>query len=907
MRRSNRWMRGWYWLRAHRTIVNSALAVAAANVAVYAGWEQSTRLRALAAGIFLLLTSAGLLTTVSTGTDGHTSDSAVRAPSRRRRPQVQASLLPKEDAPHFHGREKELRELQERHRQRHSSAASGPFMLAIHGRPGVGKTALAQQLALRLVRDYPDGQLYQNMGTGGGPRPPRDILHSLLRELDWPEKEMQGKDAAELGSVFRAKTADKRMLIVLDAARSREQVAAVLPGGSGCTVITTSRANLLAGLGQHSQRLEPVSAAEASEILLDSIGCDLVSEPDLVAEAIELCDFQPNALLSIGSRARNEGLHLTLDRLRHENRLDVLRYDGRDVAERIASEYGNLEEPEQIALLLLTIPESQTFVPWALQPLLDTGSAEAGNLIANISLAGLLEHEGRDPSGFGRYRFSSLVRLFAEQRLKDGDVVSPAEAARARDRFRRAYLAGAVRVLGHLGVTDLAAPPGPAVPDHWYPEVNGWEGRVAANVEAWVRAEFGSLVRTVQDAGTNAQPALCWQIAARLGDCFSPPARHENVRRAFDIALESVRGRSGSPQAELQVRLARSGYLTAAHDYSDAIAELNTVVTLATERNDQASRAEALRRLAYAWQEIAEYDRALSALNDGQSAATQANSRETYLIELLRAENDAILDPDYWMRQPMPNGVRRDGRDNSQFIEKIIRGRAARRRREVPACNDMLREARRYSDENLAHHRDIDHEQATMLLQFRAWGALAAGSSNGDDGRSVISLATQAVRSSDQLDRPHAQAQARCTLAHALLQAGHAQACLKQLELAEQAGQDLRPEEAQRLTVRIQRVRGEALLQSDRAAEAVTELVPAERWLAQRESWAHAEVLLLLGAARRELRQFDAAIAAHAAAAEAFRRHGDRVAADRAISELSATLRAAGVGRLSVRRMRRSI
>ncbi len=897
--------------RPHRAVVNAVLAGLAANVGVYAGWTQSSELRIVCAVTFLLLTSATVVSSVGPRTARPPGGSSARTRRPRLRPHVPKWLSSKADVPFFRGREKELRELQERHRQRRGSpsgshGASGPLVLAIHGRPGVGKTALAQQLALRLAESYPHGQLYQNMGTGGVPRPPRDILHSLLRKLDWPEEEMRGMSAAELGGVFRANTADKQMLIVLDAARSLEQITAVLPGGSGCTVITTSRANLLAGRGQHSQRLGPVTAGDAAEILLGSLGMNLTTKPDLVAEVIELCDFQPNALLSAADRARNESLDQTLRRLRPpENRLDVLRYGGRDVAERIASEYNNLEAPEKTAFLLLTVPESETFVPWALQSLLDIGSTEAGNLMARISKVGLLELEGRDPSGFGRYRFSSLVRLFAEQRLRDGDVVSPAEADEARGRFRYAYLAGAVRVLGQLGVTGVPDLPTP-VPDHRYPEVSGWEGMVADNLEAWIRAEFGSLIRAVQDAAAHGQSALCWQIAARLGDCFSPPAQHADVRRAFDMALTAARGSAGSPAAVIQVRLARSGYLAAVHDYSNAITELNDVVTLATNLNDQALKAEALRRLAHAWQEIADYDHALTELKEGQSVAIHANHLESRLIELLRGENDAIRDPNRWTAKPSPDGLSRDHRDNSQFTEKIILGRAARRRRECPACDHLLKEAQRYSTENLAHCLDIQHEQATTWLHCTSW-SVPASSLNGHDARSVISLAAQAVRSADRLDRPHARAQARCTLAHALVRAGRTDDCLVQLEFAEQIVQTLPSDEAERLNVYIQRVRGEALLRSHRALEAQAALEPAERWLAQRECWAHAELLLLLGAAHRELHQFSAALSAHATAVEAFRQHHDKIATDLALTELSTTLRASGAGPFSAWRLRRAL
>ena len=191
--------------RPPRALVEAVLGVLAANLGVLAGWTQSTTLRVVVGGAFLLVTIAAVVV------------------HQRLKPVVPRSLPSKDNIPFFRGRAEELSELERRRQARAhpgSPAASGPLLLAIHGRPGVGKTALAQQFALRIEHDYPDGLLYQNMGTGGYPKPPRDVLHSLLLELNWSEEEMRGRSAAELGGIFRAITADKRVLILLEDRKS---------------------------------------------------------------------------------------------------------------------------------------------------------------------------------------------------------------------------------------------------------------------------------------------------------------------------------------------------------------------------------------------------------------------------------------------------------------------------------------------------------------------------------------------------------------------------------------------------------------------------------------------------------------------------------------------------------------
>lgn len=868
--------------------------IATTDLSIVAGWTQSLQLR-----VVLII----LITAVIGGTSVH-----LRRRRRRARLGKASSprSLPQEvELPFFYGREEDLRTLENRHADSRQvapdTASDRPTILAIYGPPGVGKTALARRLANRLAADYPDGQLDVSMGDEGQAREPREILLTLLGQLGWPEIEILGDtniDAADLAAIFRGRIARQKILILLDAVHSQAQLRQVLPGTSSCTVITTSRANLKVS-GQISRRLKRLTPEEATGILLKAYSNGGPVHVDSVAELIELCDYLPEALLAAGERARDEGLERTVQLLRdRERRLDALTYGGRNMANRIASEYNNLNDQEKKALLLLTVPASETFVPWVLQPLMDSskiGSAQAANLMAKISRGGLLRVAGKDPSGFGRYRFTALARLFAEQCIRDGEIASQ-EMDDVRERFARAYFAGSMQVLARTDDQNVPAVPF-HVPAYWYPEIPGWDRMVADNIDFWVRAEFGNLIRAVLDAASYGQTHSCWLLAQRAGDCFSPSASHSDVRRAFAEAANSAVRHSSL--AEIKVGLARSGYLVAVHDYAEAIAELNHIAALAGTSGDQAAQAEALRRLGHAWQEIGDYTRASACLHEAAVFAEQAKPSESRLIALLLAENAALTQPEHWAAQLTCTGPEGNG-DNGQFIEKMILSRAACRRRDAAACDGLLTDARQHCDGNLAHRLDVEHGQAAMMLHGpgnQADGSAAAG---------VLRSAVTTLRSADQLGRPYARVRAHCTLAQALVRSGQPDNCLHQIARAEPLLRSLPADEASGLTVTVERIRGEALLALGRFPDAAVALAAADRQVTERASWARGEILVLLGIARRELRDHPVAITAHATAVQIFRDHRDQAAAASAFGELCSTLRRAGLGRSHVRRMQRA-
>jgi DNA-binding SARP family transcriptional activator len=181
-------------------------------------------------------------------------------------------------------------------------ASSGPSAAVIVGAAGIGKTALALWWAHRSASHFPDGQLFVSLDDVT----PADALGAFLSALGVPNPPQSEPARAAL---FRSLTAEKRMLVVVDNARSADQARPLLPGGPLCRAVITSR-DLLAGLvaaGATAVVLDSLPDADARRLLVARLGASRVArEAAAVDEIVALCGGLPLSLVTVAARSATQ-------------------------------------------------------------------------------------------------------------------------------------------------------------------------------------------------------------------------------------------------------------------------------------------------------------------------------------------------------------------------------------------------------------------------------------------------------------------------------------------------------------------------------------------------------------------------------------------------------------------------
>ena len=206
----------------------------------------------------------------------------------------------------FVGRAPELRRL-DRLLQEHGGGPSRTRVATISGIGGIGKTWLALHWAHENVENFPDGQLYVNLHGFDPSRAPMDPQVALLGFLD-----ALGVDPGSVperfddqAALYRQLIARRRLVILLDNARDRAQVAALLPDGPSCALVTSRRrlADFSTDQETVGLTLDVLDDTDARALLDAAVGgARIAAEPTAVAEFIRCCAGLPLALGVLAAR-----------------------------------------------------------------------------------------------------------------------------------------------------------------------------------------------------------------------------------------------------------------------------------------------------------------------------------------------------------------------------------------------------------------------------------------------------------------------------------------------------------------------------------------------------------------------------------------------------------------------------
>ena len=286
-------------------------------------------------------------------------------------------------------------------------------LVAVEGQPGVGKTAFAVHLAHRARTGYPDGQLYGDLAGGSRhPRDPLDVLAEWLHALGLTGSAIPAGLEAR-AAAYRARIADRRVLVVLDDAADPAQVRPLLPGTPGAAVVVTSRTRLPGLTPTAARKLMPLRGTESRALLAAALGHARVAAERPAADRIAVaCGHLPLAL-RIATAGHPDGLTTLADGL---EALATPEAPGRAA---IALRYAELDPLCRKALRRVALLGPLDVAEWAVTALLDR--PECAGPIGRLADAGLLEPAGRDAAGQSRFRLHELIRGYARERAAEDD------------------------------------------------------------------------------------------------------------------------------------------------------------------------------------------------------------------------------------------------------------------------------------------------------------------------------------------------------------------------------------------------------------------------------------------------------------------------------------------------------
>ncbi|WNF29339.1 BTAD domain-containing putative transcriptional regulator [Streptomyces sp. C11-1] len=501
----------------------------------------------------------------------------------------------------FVGREGEL-ELLRRIVPPGPGYSGGPTagVAAICGPAGVGKSALALHWADRVAGRFPDGQLYLDLQAHGRgcPGTPQAALDRALRALGVPGTSIP-ESLEDRAALYRGILDGRRLLVVLDNARSVEQIRPLLPGRGSVRAVVTSRDPLhgLAGtLAVARVELGAMSAAESLDLLAATIGEHRVTAEPVAAERlVDLCDRLPLALRVVATRLLSDhrwSLGQMAARMEdRRERIGVLNPGESGLRSGVWLGYRALSVQAARFYRQLSMLEVPDVPAWIGAPVLGVTPAASEELLHQLVKAQLLE--ARPAHGGGtRFRFQDPLRLFARERCLAED--SPQERDQVLERVMAAVLTLVYAAQEQLYGRGEAPQESPAYIE---PVPGETVSELVADPIEWFEGERETLGALVAQAVRDGQAGRAWLLVVGTVPFYETRNYLEDWRRTAECALEGAR-RAGHTRGAGTMLRSLGTLAIYQRRYEEARERLLTALVHLERTDDTQGRAIARRNLA---------------------------------------------------------------------------------------------------------------------------------------------------------------------------------------------------------------------------------------------------------------------------------------------------------------------
>jgi tetratricopeptide (TPR) repeat protein len=309
---------------------------------------------------------------------------------------------------------------------------TGPSVLCISGKPGVGKSTLMLRLAHSIKGRFSDGVLYINLhGLDSNFVDSTAALRLFLSAItEVSEKDLQ--DRTTLSRAYDAALKVRSMLVVLDDARDAEQVRPLIPRSSRCATIVTSRRTLATVANPVGAliRLEALTPVGATSLIRGLIADDRADrDPSAIDELVQLCGCLPLALSIVAARLRSRPdwpVSYLVSLLRDEQtRLAHLQIDDLAVRSCVALSYLDLDPYTRRLFRVASVVPGRDFISAGIAAMLNEPKGRVLMCLNQLVDRNLIEARiVPDPETSGhidQFSFHSLILLYAKEEFSVHD------------------------------------------------------------------------------------------------------------------------------------------------------------------------------------------------------------------------------------------------------------------------------------------------------------------------------------------------------------------------------------------------------------------------------------------------------------------------------------------------------